>query len=250
MSRIEQPSLDATAALSESAGLRTLRRLASVDNYNRWVFQKLARYVGNRVLEVGCGIGNMTPFFLRREHLTCLDLLPESVAVVLERFGDRAGFEAHVADIIDPATVVAFADRHFDTIVCLNVLEHIEDDRTAIRNMFDLLEPGGQLLLFVPAGPYLYGHLDEALGHYRRYTLGCLSGLVREQGFILDEAYHMNIAGIPGWFLASRVLRREAPPRILLWLFNLLVPLFIWFEETFRPSFGQSIVCVARRPSR
>ncbi|MBI2939818.1 MAG: class I SAM-dependent methyltransferase [Chloroflexi bacterium] len=248
MTSVDQHLIDVPAAWAESAGVETLRRMASVDNYNRWIFQKLAHHVGQRILEVGCGIGNMTPFFLGGEHLTCVDVLAESIAVVRQQYGDRPEVEVRIADIVDPATVGALVDRRFDTVVCLNVLEHIEDDERALAHMFDLLQPGGKLLVFVPAGEYLYGHLDEALGHYRRYALGSLSDLIRAQGFVVDEAHYMNVAGVPGWFLASRVFRREEPPRSLLWLFNILTPLFIWFEETFRPGFGQSIVCVARRP--
>jgi SAM-dependent methyltransferase len=172
------------------------------------------------------------------------------VAVLRQTYADRPEVEALVADIADPAVPARLADRHFDTIVCLNVLEHIEDDARALRHMFDLLQPGGKLLLFVPAGRYLFGHLDRALGHYRRYELDGLRRLVRAQGFVIDDASYMNAAGIPGWFLASRVLRRSTPPRGLLWLFNQLMPLFIRVEEAIRLPFGQSIVCVARRPVR
>jgi SAM-dependent methyltransferase len=233
-----------------SAGVETLRRMASVDNYNRWIFRRLAHHVGRRVLEVGCGIGNMTPFFLGGEHVTCIDVLPESVATVRATFADRPQVEVLLADIADPATPGRLAGRAFDTVVCLNVLEHIADDRQALRHMFDLLEGGGKLLLFVPAGAYLFGHLDRALGHYRRYTLGPLRDLLRETGFTVELASYMNVAAIPGWFLASRILRREAPPMGLLRLFNRLTPLFIWGEERLRPGFGQSIICVARRPAR
>src|SRR5205814_6821840 len=121
-------------------------------------------------------------------------------------------------------------------------LEHIEDDRGALRHMHDLLAPGGKLLLFVPAGTYLYGRLDEALGHFRRYSLNEVRAKAAEAGFAVDELFYMNVAGIPGWFLSSRVLRRTAPPRGMLWLFNLLTPLFIRFEETLKPRFGQSVV--------
>lgn len=232
----------------DTAGVETLRRMASVDRYNRWVFQVLARHLGTRVLEVGCGIGNMTPFFLGATLVTAIDVLPESVAVVQKQAEAFPNVRAIVADIADSAAVTMLGERHYDTVVCINVLEHIERDADALRHMCDVLVPGGKTLLFVPAGPYLYGHLDEALGHYRRYSLAPLCKLVRSQGFEIVEASYMNMAGIPGWFLSSRILRREAPPRGLLWLFNLLTPFFMWVEKTVRPPFGQSIVCVAQRP--
>lgn len=249
MSAADSKLAHSSASWADSAGVETLRRMANVDRYNRWVFQKLGGHVGCRVLEVGCGIGNMTPFFLGAEKMTCVDVLPESVAVVREQFATYPQVTAMVADIAEPESVEQVGAGSYDTVVCINVLEHIERDADALRHMYDALMPGGKLLLFVPAGQYLYGHLDEALGHYRRYSVGPLCDLVQTQGFEIVEAFYMNAAGIPGWFLSSRVLRREAPPRGLLWLFNLLTPIFVWFEETFRPPFGQSVVCVARRPA-
>lgn len=235
-------------AWADSAGVETLRRMASIDRYNRWIFQKLSRYVGTRVLEVGCGIGNMTPFFLGAERMTCIDVLPESVAEVRRQFADDPRVRAIVADISDPASVFEVGESAYDTAVCINVLEHIRDDAGALRHMRFALRPGGHLLLFVPAGQYLFGHLDAALGHYRRYAKEPLRELVATQGFDVVDVFYMNVAGIPGWFLSSRVLRREAPPRGLLWLFNLLAPALTRIEETLQPPFGQSLVLVARRP--
>ncbi|HVC34993.1 MAG TPA: class I SAM-dependent methyltransferase [Chloroflexota bacterium] len=227
--------------------MKTLRRMATVDRYNRWVFEKLAGYLGDRVLEVGCGIGNMTPFLVCAQHVTCIDLLPESVALVRKQFESDRRVHAFVTDIADPESVAKLGQSRYDTVVCINVLEHIEHHVDALRHMHDVLIPGGRILLFVPAGRYLYGRLDEALGHYRRYTLDSLCSVVRTQGFDIVEASYMNVAGIPGWFLSSRILRREAPPRGLLRLFNFFTPLFIWLETRLRPPFGQSIICVARR---
>ncbi len=234
---------------SQSPGVETLRRMASVDRYNKWIFASIARHIGDRVLEVGCGIGNMTPFFLGAETVTAIDVLPESVAVVKKQSEGLPHVRVLTADIEASTVVDQLGARSYDTVVCINVLEHIQNDAIALRNMKEVLIPGGKLILFVPAGQYLYGSLDRALGHYRRYTLAPLLALVESQGFEIVEAAYMNIAGIPGWFVSSRILRREAPPRGLLRLFNLLAPFFIRFEGAVRPPFGQSILCIAKRPA-
>lgn len=233
---------------SKSSGVETLRRMATVDNYNLWVFRSLSRYVKGRLLEVGCGIGNMTPYFLGATHLTCIDVLAESVAVVRHQFRTFPHVNALVADISDPESVEMIGAARYQTAVCINVLEHIENDLSALRNIYQCLAPGGNLLLFVPAGQFLYGHLDQALGHYRRYSLSSLRAVVESANFQILEEHYMNVAGIPGWYLSSRILRREAPPRGLLSIFNTLAPLFIWCEEKVRPPFGQSVVCIAHRP--
>jgi SAM-dependent methyltransferase len=129
----------------------------------------------------------------------------------------------------------------------LNVLEHIEADGRALRNMRELLSDGGKLVLLVPAGPYLFGTLDKAIGHYRRYDERGLRSLVANAGFRVDQVRPFNFFGIPGWFLASRVLKRRMPPRGLLGLFNLLAPMFILIEENLRPPLGQSLICIATK---
>ena len=263
-----------------SAATETLHRMATVDRYNDWIFRKLGHHLGRRVLEVGCGTGNMTPYFLGLagagatsgpargragcDLMTCIDVDDESVELVQRRFAAEPRVHTLHGDICEPETVTRVRELAagasaasaraeeppgYDTITCINVLEHIEDDALALRHMKDVLVPGGKLLLFVPAGMYLFGALDVAVGHYRRYTLRPLVELLRGVGYSVDESFYMNAAGIPGWFLSSRILRRSTPPLGLLSLFNLLAPAFIKFEETFHPSFGQSIVCVARKPA-
>ncbi len=139
----------------------------------------------------------------------------------------------------------------FDTVICLNVLEHIGDDRTALRYMYEALQPGGHLALFVPAGAYMFGTLDVALGHHRRYDLPNLRRRVSEAGFAIERLGYLNLAGIPGWWLNSRVLKRDLLPAGQLAWFNRLAPLFIRGERLLRRLWdapaGQSLICIAQR---
>jgi 2-polyprenyl-3-methyl-5-hydroxy-6-metoxy-1,4-benzoquinol methylase len=238
-----------TSAWSGSAGEETLRRMVSVDRYNRWIFERLAAFAGKHVLEVGCGIGNMTPFFLESaESMTCIDIHPESVVVMAAEFEGDVRLRAAVADIAEPTSVSQLGEARFDTVVCVNVLEHIERDGQALDNMRRALVPGGHVLLFVPAGQYLFGTLDEAVGHYRRYSESSLRRVVTEQGLEVVELFHMNVAGIPGWIFSGKILRRRVPPRGLLSLFNRIAPALISLEQLVKPRFGLSLVCIARRP--
>jgi len=225
--------------------------MASVDRYNRWIFEEIAPYVGQRLLEVGCGIGNMTAYFLDRELIYSIDLLPESIVVVREQFGHHTNLRLRVGDIGDPSLVADLASCRFDTVACLNVLEHIEDDEQALRHMYRLLQPGGHLLLVVPAGRYMFGTLDEALAHYRRYELKPLEALVRDVGFEVVRIGYLNLVGIAGWWLNSRLLKRQLLPKGQLTWFNWLAPVFIRFERLLRAvwdlPWGQSLVCISRR---
>ena len=235
---------------TEAIGYETLRRMATVERYNAWIYDELAGSVGQRVLEVGCGIGNMTEYFIDRDLLVGVDLLPASVELTRQRHKKQENVLAHLGDITDTELVSALRHYHFDTVVCLNVLEHIEDDLLALRNMHDVLVPDGKLLLFVPAGAYMYGTLDTALGHYRRYERTLLAERVMAAGFSIQRLSYLNLAGIPGWWLNSRALKRQILPTSQLDWFNRLAPLFIRSERLLRrvwdAPFGQSLLCVAR----
>ena len=137
--------------------------------------------------------------------------------------------------------------RHIDTIVCLNVLEHIEDDAGTLRDFARVLPSGGHLALLVPALPALYGSLDEALRHYRRYEKDALRRLVAEAGFAVEKVRYLNRPGVFGWWLNSRVFRRRVLPRQQLGAFRWLMPL-LRAEEDAEPSFGMSLLVLARKP--
>ncbi len=240
-----------TTELDDPVGRETLRRMASVDRYNRWIYSEIAPYVGQTVLEVGCGIGNMTRYFLGAQRIIALDRLPGSVAMVAEAFAAMPHVHTCLGDITAPQTVDQLGQYPIDTVVCLNVLEHIERDDVALRHMFQLLRPGGHLLLFVPAGAYMYGTLDQALGHYRRYGRTTLAAPVAQAGFEPLRLSYLNLAGIPGWWLNSRVLHRQLLPTGQLRLFNDLAPLLIASERVVRRVWdvpaGQSLLCIARK---
>src|SRR5262249_28091702 len=122
----------------------------------------------------------------------------------------------------DPAPLAA---RRLDTIVCLNVLEHVADDRGALRRLHASLAPGGCLLLLVPAHQHLFGAIDRAIHHHRRYERVGLVRALEEAGFRVEHTQFFNRLGVLGWYLNSVVLRRTRVPGFQLHLQNLLVPL-------------------------
>ncbi len=236
---------------SEHIGYETLQRMASVSHYNRWIYESLAPFAGRRVLEVGCGIGNMTQYFLDSELLLALDPLPASVQAVQARYQAYPHVQTLLGDITDAQLMTSLLARHLDTILCINVLEHIADDTCALQHMAHILQPGGHLLLMVPAGPKLYGALDEALGHHRRYTRAGLAAQVQAAGLNIVQLHYMNLAGILGWWWNSRVRQRHLLPASQLRWFNHLTPWFIWLERHLQrlgplPA-GQSLICIAQK---
>ncbi len=229
----------------DRVGAATLERMAAAPRYNRWMFERLRPWVGRRVLEIGAGIGNMSAFLADRERI----VLTDTEDYYLRRLRERFGGEAHVtvAALRLPAVEPRLKAERLDTVVCLNVLEHIEDDRASLRAMHDLLEPGGRLVLLVPALRALYGTLDEALGHFRRYARRELATKYQEAGFELRHLEYFNLAGVPGWWFTGRVLRRRLIPTGALRWYEALVPLFR-LESLLPWRIGQSLIAIGEVP--
>lgn len=226
---------------SDPVGAETLERLADAERYNRWMFDRLRRWLGTRVLEVGSGIGNLSAFLLDRARLVLTDTRPEYLDRLRERFARYPNVA--VARLYLPTDDSALAGERFDTVICLNVLEHVDDDLASLAAIHRLLHAGGRLILLVPALPALYGTLDEALGHHRRYTRAELASKFRATGFRLRHVEYFNLAGVPGWWLTGRILRRRVIPRGSLRLYDALVPLFR-LERLLPWRIGQSLIAI------
>jgi SAM-dependent methyltransferase len=208
------------------------------------MFDRLHRWVGRRVLEIGSGIGNLSSFLLDAERLVLTDTREEYLDRLRRRFAEHR----HVAveRLYLPNEHASLAGQRFDTIICLNVLEHVDDDSGSLVAIRDMLAPGGRLVLLVPALPALYGTMDRALGHHRRYNRGALAELLRATGYRVAHIEYFNLAGVPGWWFAGRVLRRPMIPTASLKLYDALVPLFRL--ERFLPwRVGQSLIAIGER---
>lgn len=234
---------DASAAPPlDPTGAATLEALdAAAPRYNAWLTERVAPWVGRRVLEIGAGIGNMAAFFVDRERLVLAEPDPAYRARLAARFGTQP--HVQVIPLRLPAVDAALAAERLDTIICLNVLEHVSEDDEALRGMRRILSRGARVVLLVPALPALYGSLDRALGHVRRYTPHELRGKIVDAGFRLVHLEYFNLGGVAGWWLTGRVLRRRMIPRLSLRVYDALVPLFRL--ERFLPRrIGQSLIAV------
>lgn len=236
---------DLVTTHEDPIGAATLERLAHAPRYNTWMFERVRPWVGDAVLEIGAGIGNLSAFLMDRRRVTLTDTSPTYLDALRARFAGRPN--VNVARLFLPNAEPSDFDPPYDTVICLNVLEHVEDDARSLRAILKLLRPGGRLVLLVPALPALYGTLDRALGHYRRYGRRDLTHRLEDAGFRTEHTEYFNLGGIPGWWLTGRVLRRQLIPEGSLKLFDALVPLFRL--ERFLPwRLGQSLIAVGARP--
>ena len=230
-----------------NVGHVTLARMGKLEPYNRWLADRFEKVLGSRVLEIGAGFGNMTRHLTPRELLVASDLDP--VALEYLRGAFREDGSVRIASYrfpLSPEQRRELAALSLDTVVCLNVLEHIEDDRATLDDLFAVLRPGGRLILLVPAHARLYGSLDEHLRHFRRYEKTELEQKVRSAGFVVEDLRFLNRPGVFGWWVNGRVLRRRVLPRGQLSLFKLVLPL-LKSEETSPPDWGLSLLAIARK---
>ena len=231
----------------QDVGAITLRRMSNLAGYNAWLHKLFEPFLGRRILEVGSGVGNQTRFFLDRERVVASDIEPNYQMDLRAKFGDRANIRvtAFRLPLSEPERSEALAEKP-DTVVCLNVLEHVEDDDAAVRDFASVLAPGGRLVLLVPAMPALFGTLDVHLNHLRRYDPDRLRDLVSGAGFEIDTLRYLNRPGVAGWWFNSRVLRRKILPRQQTRAFRFLLPL-LRREVRRPPSFGMSLLVLARK---
>lgn len=247
------------AAAAEAKLPHAAEHLAANDSmahlvpYYEWVFDLARGQLGRCLLDAGCGIGNFVEVARRRvDRVLAVDLAPDNVARLHERFGDSEEVEVLQVDLDEQRGLLA--SRGVDSIVCLDVLEHIEDDGALLRTFFDIAPSGGVLFVKVPALQWLYGSVDVASDHHRRYHRKDLVAKVRAAGWTVERSRYMNFAGVLPYWLKSRVLRKDQPlsttynPKQLRWIARSM-RLFRWIDRLTGPPLGQSLVLLARKPA-
>ncbi|MBS1787453.1 MAG: class I SAM-dependent methyltransferase [Acidobacteria bacterium] len=224
----------------------TLNQLAELDQYNYWLYEQIAGAVGRRVLEVGSGTGNITQFLCAGGgQVMATDIVPAYRGELQRLFGDSPNVRVGKFDLMAKAEPELIADP-FDTVVCLNVLEHIEDDFFALKQMYDVLQPGGKLALLVPSHQFLYGEFDRAVGHFRRYSKRELVGKLEKVGFAVRQTKYFSLLAALPWFVNGRLLKRDYLPAGQANLANKLVPL-LRLEKLIGPPCGLSLIAIAQK---
>ena len=229
------------------AGHSTLDSLSFAAKFNRWMADTIRPYVGSRVLEIGAGMGNMTRQLCpRRKLYVATDLSPEYVEHLRNVFRHRPSLCVDQLDATRPEDFVRF-ERQMDTVICLNVLEHIEDDASALRSIRTLLVPGGRLILLVPNDPRAYGTVDREIGHFRRYTPDTLRKVTTEAGYEVEDILRFNRASMPGWRVTGQILKARSLSRLSLRVFDRFV--WLWRRiDSALPWEPASIIAIAKRP--
>jgi len=224
--------------------LEDQQRMSQAKNYFAWQHRLIQQELGARVLEVGCGIGNFTGQLLQRDAVIAVDLEPECIRRLTERFPDQRNLHAFACDVLSPEfhKLVSFQP---DSAVIVNVLEHVDDDVAALKAVASVLTPGGVIVLLVPAFQALYGPIDINLGHHRRYGRSAIRRLAQQTGLSIRKLHYMNSIGFFGWWINAHILKRESQAESQIKFFDrYLVPPMSEMERWVHPPFGQSLLAV------
>jgi SAM-dependent methyltransferase len=194
--------------------------------FNGWMAETVEPFLGNRVLEIGAGIGNLTRLLSADQACYVVsDLDERHLAQIRSEMRYRPNMRVVRCDLENSDDFRQFRGS-MDTAICINVLEHIRDDVAGLRNLRSSLGAGGRAIVLVPQDENVYGTMDETLGHYRRYSKAELAARMTEAGFRVEQILEFNRVTYPGWFLNGRILRRRSVSRVQLWVFDFLVPLW------------------------
>jgi SAM-dependent methyltransferase len=226
------------------AGLATLRRVDALARYNGFLWSRMRPFVSGRVLEIGAGTGGMSRHLLGSPAVVVTDTRDEYRALLGRLFANYDHVRVAPFTLGEPAP--ALAGGRFDTVLCANVLEHVEDDVAGLTQIRDLLAPGGRVVLVVPMLRALYGEIDRAIHHFRRYERAEIEEKLAKAGFAVEHAEPLNALGIPGWWLNSVLLRRRSVPGIQARINDLLVP-WLRLERRLGVPVGMSLLMVGRR---
>lgn len=231
----------------DERGGEILERLNRAPRFTRWMADVIRPYIGDRVLEVGAGTGNMSVHLMPRSIYWATDVNAHYLDYLVTQRATRPYMRVAYTDAADGATFPT--GQSFDTVVCLNVVEHVQDDLGALRNVWNVLGDGGRAIVLVPCGPGLYGTLDEVLGHFRRYTREQLAGVAEQAGFRVEQVLKFNRPGVLAWWLNGRILHRRTFGLWQIRMLNLLTPVFRVLDS-WLPLPPLSIIAILRKETQ
>ncbi len=226
--------------------IKDLDAMAHAINYHNWVLSELDPYLGENVAEVGAGSGNFSAFLLKSQKLKKLTSLePDTIACNLY----RENISDSRAEIVNGffSDVCKNYPNYFDSIVYVNVLEHVPNDRSELANVYSSLKSGGRVCIFVPALPFLYSDHDKEIGHFRRYTKKNLKKVLEEAGFEVEKIKYMDIIGIVTWFLVFKLFKMSPGGGNVSFYDKFITPILRVLESLVPPPIGKSLLAIGRK---
>lgn len=233
---------------------RELEAMAFAENYHRWILQIFEPYLGAHLVEVGAGIGSFSELILSQHPCQTLSLVEPSAAMHQEleasarRLNTRSTrVETYNTTFIEASARIS-ARQPPDSVIYVNVLEHIAEDERELRAVRQTLSGGGRMFLFVPALPWLYGTFDERIGHVRRYSKPELEEKLRRAGFKIIKSDYFDFLGIAPWWIKYRLLKSDTMESSAVRFYDrFIIPVARRVESLVAPPIGKNIILVAEK---
>ena len=223
-------------------GESILTELKPAKRFSEWMFEVIEPFLGSKIIEIGSGIGNISRQLPVDDVLTLSDYSGEYREQLRVEFGSIKNIDIIKLDLTSDDDFIPLTGG-YNSVVCLNVLEHIDDDVGALERMVSLLEPGGRVVILVPQYSFLMSEMDRLLGHYRRYSHEELGSKLKSVGLDVESISNFNMLGIAGWFVNNMLLGNTSLGEKKVKLFNATVPFMRLVEKIF-PLPGLSVIGV------
>ena len=244
------PNNNTKVIVADKTGFEVLQVIKKASGFNKWIFETISPFCDGSILEIGSGTGNISEFLVVKGHeVTLSDIDNGYVELLNKQFHGYKNAKAILdIDLQQPD----FSEKYehlkgkYNTLVLLNVLEHLKDEDYAVQNCKYLLHEGGTLIILVPAYKFLYSKLDKGLGHYRRYTLRRLGKCVIKNGMRTEKIFYFNALGILAW-LYGKMFSLKTIPGSEMSFFDKLTPLAKTIDKILFHKAGLSVICISKK---
>lgn len=238
---------------------RELEAMSAASNYHRWILGIFAPYLGRHVVEVGAGLGSFSELILSQHACETLSLVEPSEEMY-QQLSARARslpasprvntYQANFPAAASQISATLSATQSPDSVIYVNVLEHIADDEAELAAIYDALSDRGRVFLFVPALAWLYGTFDERVGHVRRYAKRELEAKLRRTGFRPIVSRYFDLPGVAPWWIKYRLLKSaKMEPGAVRFYDRYVVPVARRCESLINPPLGKNVIVVAEKQS-
>ena len=226
---------------------KDLEDLTAAENYYKWIIEIFKPYLGNTVAEIGAGNGNFTKFLTGEKIKKIFAFEPSNnmYALLSDEFKD----DNRVTTINK-----FFEEKHreftnfFDSVLYINVLEHIENDEQELEYAYKTIKKNGHILIFVPAMSFLFSKFDKKIGHFRRYNKKGLIDVIRKSGFAIKDVRYFDSAGIITWYIMFVLLRKTTTSKTGIKLYDrLIIPPLRLCETLIHPPFGKNLLLIGNK---
>ena len=229
----------------EYFGHENLELVSIGDNFNNWMYEQIFPAIKGDILEIGSGLGTFSEKIIQDfsdSSITLSDISIEYIEKLKEKFA-KQNVSVVRLDLNSIDDYLKIGNEKFDTMIALNVLEHVEKDVFALKQLYKMLKKNGKLILLVPSHKFLFNAIDSNIGHHRRYTKNELENKIKQTQFSIIRIFYFNLVGIIGWYINGNLRKNTQIDTKAFKLFDKLVPVFRKFELLLQKKAGLSLIC-------